>query len=90
MKKTSTKPAQHSASRRVLSGAVHRLEGKFGDGREIDAPGEQPDQMEEPEIEARDGVVIARVAQIQKPQKLLVDEEEPEEAVILARARCAG
>ena len=42
--------------------------------------------MEEPEIEARHGVVVARIAQVQKAQKLLVDEVEPQEAVIFARA----
>ncbi len=75
-------PAERQQAR--AAGAVNWLEGKFGDGREINAPGKQPDQMEQPEIEARDGIVIARVAKIQKAQKLLIDEEKPEKAVILA------
>ncbi len=40
--------------------------------------------MEQPEIQARHGVVIARIAQVQKPQQLLIDEVEPEKSVILA------
>jgi hypothetical protein len=39
--------------------------------------------MQRPEKEAGNGVVIARVAQIQESQQLLVDEEKPEKAVVL-------
>ena len=38
--------------------------------------------MEQPEIQSRHRVVIPRIAQIQKPQHLLVDEVKPEEPVI--------
>ena len=41
--------------------------------------------MKQPEVEARNGVVVARIAQVQESQQLFVDEEEPEKAVILAR-----
>ena len=41
--------------------------------------------MEQPEVEPRNGIVIARIAQIQEAQQVLVDEIEPEEAVIFAR-----
>ncbi len=83
MKKTSTNPAQQRASRRVRAGAVHRLEGEPRNGGEINAPGKQPDEMQRPEKEAGNGIVIARVAQIQESQQLLVNEEKPEKAVVL-------
>ena len=51
--------------------------------------GKQPQQMEQPEVQARDRIVVARIAQIQKPQHLLVDEVEPEESVI-ADSLCDG
>src|SRR5216683_7296891 len=38
--------------------------------------------MEGPEIEAGNGVVIARIAQVQESQQMLVDEVEPEEPAI--------
>ena len=41
--------------------------------------------MEEPEPEARHCVVIARIAEIQKSEQVLIYEIKPEEAVILAR-----
>ena len=59
------------------------FEGKFGDGREVDRPGKEPDKMKQPEEAARDGVVVARVAEIEEAEKLFIDEVEPEEAVIL-------
>ncbi len=46
--------------------------------------------MKEPEVEARHGGVIARVAQVEKSQQLFVDEVKPEEAVILASAAVQG
>ena len=42
--------------------------------------------MKKPEVEARYGIVIPRIAQIQEPQKLFIDEEKPKKSVILARA----
>ncbi len=75
VKKTNTKPAQHSASSRVRPARSIGLERKLEDGRKIDAPGKQPQQVEHPEIQTRDGVVVARIAQIQKAKKLLVDEK---------------
>ena len=51
--------------------------------------GKQPEQVKQPELDARDGIVVARIAQIQEPQHVLVDEVEPEKAVILARDRTA-
>ena len=41
--------------------------------------------MKCPEIQARHSVVIARITQVQEPQDVLVDEVEPEEAVIRTR-----
>ena len=52
--------------------------------RKIDAPRKEPCQIEHPEKHRRNRIVIARVAQIQEPQQLFVDEEEPEEPVIFA------
>ena len=65
---------------------ICRAEALAEGGEECQAPGEEPDKVQEPEPEARDGVVIARVAHVQKAQQLLVDEKEPQETVILARA----
>jgi hypothetical protein len=65
-------------------GAVDRLEREPRDRRKVDAPGKQPDEMEEPEVEARDGVVVARITKIQEAQHLLVDEIEPQKAVVFA------
>ena len=42
--------------------------------------------MEQPEIQARHRIVIARIAHVQKTQQLLVDEIKPQEAVIFARS----
>ena len=50
--------------------------------RQIGAPGEQPEQMKGPEIEARHGVVVAWITQVQKAQQVLVDEIEPEKAAV--------
>src|ERR1019366_9494478 len=47
-------------------------------------PREEPGEMQEPEPGARDGVVVARVAEVQKTEKGFIEEVEPEEAVILA------
>ena len=41
--------------------------------------------MEQPEVKPRHGVVVARIAQVQEPQHVLVDEVEPEEAAVVAR-----
>jgi hypothetical protein len=40
--------------------------------------------MEQPKIEPRHGVVVAGIAQIQKSQKLLVNEKEPKKSMVLA------
>ena len=80
---TTASPAQRQQAR--ATGAVHRAERQLRDRREIHAPRKQPDQVKQPEIQARHGVVVVRIAQVQEAQQLLVDEEEPEEAVILAR-----
>src|SRR5208282_1090337 len=63
---------------------VHRPERKLRDGRKIDAPGKQPRQVQQPEIQARDRIVIARIAQVEEAEKLLIDEEEPQESMVLA------
>ena len=81
-------PAKRQQARFCRS--IHGPERKLGNRRKINAPGKQPHQMKRPEIEARDGVVIPRIAQVQKAQKLLIDEEKPEKAVILARAGLEG
>src|SRR5260370_29776123 len=41
--------------------------------------------MEQPEPQPRDRIVIARIAQIEESQDLLVDEIEPEKAVVFTR-----
>jgi len=79
-----------SVTRRDSGVRERRFERKFGDGGEVEAPGEKPDEMEKPEKRARDGVVVARVAKIEKAEELFVDEVEPEEAVILAGAAVEG
>ena len=83
-----TNPAERQESR--ASGAINRLERQLGDRREIDAPRKEPRQMEEPEPQPRDRVVVARVAQIQEAQQLLVDEKEPQETVIFSLAAVHG
>jgi hypothetical protein len=75
-------PAQGQQAR--PAGAVQRFERQPRDGRKVDAPGKQPEQMEEPEVQSRDRIVVARRAQIQEPQHLLVHEVEPQEAVVFA------
>src|SRR5208282_2105636 len=75
-------PAQREQT--SLAGAIDRLERKFGDSREIDAPRKYPQEMEQPKVEAGHGVVVVRVAQIQKTEKLLVNEKEPKKTVVLA------
>src|SRR5712691_10918344 len=42
--------------------------------------------MEEPEPQPRDRIVIARIAQVEESQNLLVDEIKPEKAVVFARS----
>jgi hypothetical protein len=46
--------------------------------------------MEEPEVNPRHRVVVARVAQIQEAQQVLIDEVEPEKPVVLARSAAHG
>jgi hypothetical protein len=73
---------QQAHATRTIDG----LERQLCDGRKIDRPREQPDQMEEPEFEARNRVVVARVAAVQESQELFVDEIIPQKTVVLARA----
>src|ERR1700675_2616881 len=42
--------------------------------------------MEEPEIEPRNRVVIARITEVQKAEKLFIDKEKPKKSVVLPRA----
>src|SRR5690242_8406304 len=77
-------PAKRQQPR--ASGTIDGLERKFRDSREVHAPREQPEKMKQPEPDARNRVVIARISQIKKPQYLFVDKIEPKKAVILARA----
>src|ERR1700722_12942238 len=46
--------------------------------------------MQGPEVETGNGVVVARIAKIQEAEKLFVDKEEPEEAVVLAGPAVKG
>ena len=85
VKKTSMNPIQQSASSRVWPARSDGFVRELCNRRKIHAPGKQPHQVKQPEIEAWDRVVIAGITQVQEAQQLLVDEEEPEEAVILAR-----
>ncbi len=90
VKKSRMNPVQQSASRRVRPARSSGLIGELEDSREINAPGKEPNQVKEPEIKARHGGVIARIAQVEKAQQLLVDEVKPEEAVIHAAAAVQG
>jgi len=54
-------PTLSDRMRRLTNGLTER-------GGEIDGPGEQPEQMEQPENGARNGVVVARMAHVQKPE----------------------
>src|SRR5208283_5839714 len=47
--------------------------------------GKQPHQVQQPKVQARHGVVVSRIAQIQETEQLLVDEEKPKKPVILSR-----
>src|ERR1700683_2763408 len=38
--------------------------------------------MEKPKGKGREGIVVARVTHIEKPEQLLVDEKEPEKSVV--------
>src|SRR4030095_4764109 len=51
----------------------------------VGAPRKEPDQMQEPEPEARNGIVIVRITTIQEPQHMLIYEIKPEKPVVLAR-----
>ena len=90
VKNTSMNPIQHSASRRVRPARSSGLNDSLATAGKVHAPGKQPDQVKQPEPDPRHGVVVARIAQIQEAQQLLVDEEEPEETVILARPAVHG
>src|SRR5271165_1017661 len=68
------------------AGAVDGLEREPGNRGKIGAPWKQPYQMKRPKVKAGNGVVVARIAQVQETQQLLVDKEKPEKAMILARA----
>ena len=50
-------------------------------------PRHEPEEAEAPEEPQRDGVVVARNAEVEVAQKLLVDEVEPEPAVDVALRR---
>ena len=79
-----THAIRHRARRQSLSGSVCGPVREPERGRKIHGPWKQPDEIEQPEKHGRHSVVVARVAQIQKPKQLLVDEEEPQEAVVFA------
>jgi len=68
-------PAQRQEAR--LAGAVDGLVGELYGGGEVHAPGKQPCQVEQPEPQARNRVVVAGITQVQETQQLLIDEEEP-------------
>ena len=63
--------------------AIDGFKGKLGNGGKIHAPGKQPHQVQQPEVKARHGIVVSRIAQIQKAEQLLIDEEEPKKSMIL-------
>ena len=85
VKKISTKPVQQSARSRVRPARSTGLKDKLRNGGKIHAPRKQPHQVKQPEVKARNRIVVSRIAQIQKAEQLLIDEEEPEKAVILPR-----
>src|SRR5579859_1193186 len=68
------------------SGAVDRFETETEHRRQERRPGKQPQKMQQPEGQARHGVVVARIAQVQEAKDMFVDEVKPKEAMILAGA----
>ncbi len=52
------------------------------------APGKEPCEVQQPEPNARHGVVVARIAHVEEAEEMLVQEVEPEKAVVFARAEC--
>ena len=79
------KPIQHSASRRVRPARSIGWNDSLATAGSYTLQGKSHSKWNEPEQHARYCVVVARIAHVQKPQKLLVDEKEPEEPVIFAR-----
>src|SRR6267142_446522 len=70
---------QQTCAARTVDG----LERKLCDRWEIDAPREKPQKVKEPKPQPRHGIVITGIAQIEEAENLLVDEIEPQEAVVL-------
>src|SRR5437879_344616 len=46
--------------------------------------------MEKPEPDSRHGIVVVRITPVEKAKNLLVNEIEPQEAVVFARAAVKG
>jgi hypothetical protein len=68
----------------VLEPVVAGLPGNGEQGGQKQAPGKEPDQMQQPVSGEGQLVVVVRVAQAEEAQEVLVDEVEVEEAVDVA------
>ncbi len=69
-------------------GAPRAVDGpkvKADDVGNINTPRKEPDQVESPKEESGNGIVVSRISRIQEAKDLLVDEEKPEEPVVLSR-----
>jgi hypothetical protein len=88
VKNSKTNAAQRKEARTAR--AIFRSKIGAECGGKIDAPGKEPEQVQKPESKARNGVVVARVAEIQKAQDVFIDEVEPEKSVILAGTAVHG
>jgi hypothetical protein len=60
------------------------LPGDGEEGREEEAPGKEPDEVEEPVGEGGELVVVVWIALAEEAEEVLVDEVEPPEAVDVA------
>ena len=66
------------------AGAINGLEREVCNRWKINTPRKKPDEVKQPEPQARHGIVIAWIARVEKSQQLLVDEVEPQESVIVS------
>jgi hypothetical protein len=77
--KTGPAKGEETCSTRAVNGFVRKLRNR----REINTPWKEPKEVKKPKPESWNGIVVARIAQIQEAKKLFVDEIKPEEAVVL-------
>ena len=90
VKKTRRNPAQQSARSRVLPSTISGPEILPNHRGEIYTPRKKPDQVQSPEGHTGNGVVIARIAKIQKTQDVFIHEIKPEKAAIFTGTAVHG